>query len=316
MSSIQHLLHRPLRATGEGRVGVLMGGMSPERAVSLKSGKAVLAALLARGWDAVGIDVGPDLAMRLKEEEVHIAWNALHGVIGEDGCVQGLLELMRIPYTGSPVRGSAIAMDKIATKRALAHLGLSMCDDTVWYPGDPLPEGMGPPCVVKVPEGGSTIGTWVCKDGAELERAMVQAEQMTDRVLLEHYVSGEEITVAVLDSVALPVVAIRPHSGFFDYEAKYTKGQTDYVVPAPLDVTVALAAREQAARAFTTLGLAGVARADFIVDGEGTPWFLEINTSPGMTATSLSPMAAGAIGMGFEELVDHLARTARLHVRV
>jgi len=314
--SVQHLLHPPLRATGEGRVAVLMGGMSPERAVSLKSGKAVLEALRSRGWDAVGVDVGPDLAQRLVEDGTQLAWNALHGVIGEDGCVQGLLELMRIPYTGSPVRGSAIAMDKIATKRALAGMGLSMCADSVWYPGDPIPQDMQPPCVVKVPEGGSTIGTWVCKDGAELESALVQAEQMSSRALLEQYVAGEEITVAVLDGLALPVVSIRPKSGFFDFEAKYTKGQTDYLVPAPIAEPIAHRAREQAARAYAELGLAGVARADFIVDAEGTPWFLEINTSPGMTVTSLSPMAAAAVGMSFEDLVDHLARTARLHVRV
>ncbi|MCK6503308.1 D-alanine--D-alanine ligase [Myxococcota bacterium] len=313
--SIRSQLHPPLRATGQGRVGVLLGGLSTEREISLKSGKAVLAALQARGWDAVAIDVGRDLPARLVAEGVDVAWLALHGVFGEDGCVQGLLELMGIPYTGSPVRGSAIAMDKIATKQAVAGLGLNLAADWIWHHGDPIPAGLTPPCVVKVPEGGSTIGTWVCHDGGQLEAALVQAQDMSRRVLLEQYVKGEEITVAVLDGLPLPVVAIRPRSGFFDFEAKYTKGQTDYIVPAPIPDGVAHTAREHAARAYQALGLAGVARADFIVDGDGRPWFLEINTIPGMTATSLSPMAAGAVGISFEDLVDHLARTARTHVQ-
>ncbi len=309
-------LHPPLRATASARVGVLMGGLSTERSVSLKSGAAVLGALQARGWDAVGIDVDTDLPARLRAEGVEVAWLALHGAFGEDGCVQGLLELMRIPYTGSPVRGSAVAMDKIATKRAIADLGLYLPTDAVWRAGEPFPDHLAPDCVVKVPEGGSTIGTWVCRDTAQLEAALVAAQDMADRVLLEQFVAGEEITVAVLDGVALPVVAIRPKSGFFDFEAKYTKGQTDYIVPAPIDDRVASVAQHHAALAYDALGLAGVARADFIVDDQGRPWFLEINTIPGMTATSLSPMAAGAVGMSFEDLVDHLARTARLHVRL
>ncbi len=310
-------LHPPLRTTGQGRVGVLMGGLSTEREVSLKSGRAVLAALQARGWDAVGIDVGTDLPARLLSEGVELCWVALHGAIGEDGCVQGLLELMRIPYTGSPVRGSAVGMDKIATKRALRGLGLHLPADRSWHPGvDEAPSATELPLVVKVPEGGSTIGTWVCHDGGQLEAALVEGGRSADRLLVEQFVSGEEITVAVLDGNALPVIAIRPHSGFFDFEAKYTKGQTDYLVPAPIDPDVAAEARAHAVLAYDTLGLAGVARADFIVDDAGRPWFLEINTSPGMTATSLSPMAAGAVGIDFEDLVDHLARTARLHVRL
>ncbi|MCB9780001.1 MAG: D-alanine--D-alanine ligase [Alphaproteobacteria bacterium] len=307
-------LHPPQRDTASARIAVLMGGPSTEREVSLKSGKAVLQALLDRGWDAVGIDVGPDLAERLHAERAEVAWIALHGAIGEDGCVQGLLEVLRIPYTGSPVRGSAVAMDKIATKRALAGQGLNLPADMVWIPGEPYPEHAAPDCVVKVPQGGSTIGTWVCRNSAEFEAALVQAEAMGDRVLLEQFVAGEEITVAVLDGQPLPVVAIRPDSGFFDFEAKYTKGRTQYLVPAPLPEETARTAQEHARRAYETLGLAGVARADFIVDGDGRPWFLEVNTSPGFTATSLSPMAAGAVGLSFEDLVDHLARTARLHV--
>lgn len=308
-------LHPPLRPPASARVGVLMGGLSSEREVSLKSGKAVLAALQARGWEAVAIDVGRDLPERLRAERIDLAWIALHGAWGEDGCVQGLLELMGIPYTGSPVRGSAVAMDKIATKQAVRGLGLNLPADAVWRPGDELPAILRQAAVVKVPTGGSTIGTWLCRDPGQVEAALVQAAQSSERVLVEQWIAGEEITVAVLDGQPLPVVAIRPESGFFDFEAKYTKGRTSYLVPAPLPDQVAATAQEHARRAYEALGLAGVARADFIVDDQGRPWFLEVNTIPGMTATSLSPMAAGAVGMSFEDLVEHLARTARLHVR-
>lgn len=298
------------------RVGVLLGGMSTERQISLKSGHAVADALRSRGHDVVEIDVGPDLPFRLREERVDVAWIALHGAFGEDGCVQGLLEVMRIPYTGSGVRGSAVAMDKITTKRLLRGLGVSLPDDRVWRSGDPLPEDLPYPVMAKTPGGGSTIGVWRCDGPGELEDAVRAAAAMGDEVLIEQFVRGEEITVAVLDGRALPVVAIRPEDGFFDFEAKYTKGRTRYLVPAPIPEAVAASASRQAEIAYRALALSGVSRADFIVDDQGTPWFLEINTIPGMTATSLSPMAAGAVGMSFEDLVEALLVGARNHVAV
>lgn len=295
-------------------VGVLLGGMSPERPISLKSGAAVARALRARGWKVAEIDVGPDLPERLRAEGVTVAWLALHGVLGEDGCVQGLCEVMRIPYTGSGVRGSAVAMDKIATKRMLRGLGVPMADDRVWRAGDPFPEGVTYPVMAKTPEGGSTLGIRKAHDRAELEAALAYCRDFADEVLLEQFVAGEEITVAVLDGRPLPVVAIRPETEFFDFEAKYTKGRTTYLVPAPIDPAIAEAAQRHAVTAFRALGLEGVARADFIVDAAGTPWFLEINTLPGMTETSLSPMAAKEVGMGFEDLVERLLLGARLKV--
>ena len=295
------------------RVGVLLGGMSTEREISLKSGHAVHAALLARGWDAVEIDVGPDLPARLIAAGVEVAWIALHGAFGEDGCVQGLLEVMRIPYTGSSVRASAIAMDKVATKRMLADAGVRLVPDRIWRAGEPLPEDLQLPVVAKTPRGGSSIGVAICRDPAALEAGVLQCAELDPEVLIEDMIQGEEITVAVLDGVALPVVAIQPVEGFFDFTAKYTKGRTRYVVPAPIPEAVAQDASEQARRAYARLGLNGVARADFIVDSAGFSWFLEINTIPGMTATSLSPMAAGAVGMTFEELVERLLLGARLH---
>lgn len=295
-------------------IGVLLGGMSPERPISLKSGHAVSAALVRRGWRVVEIDVGPDLPAQLVAHGVTVCWLALHGILGEDGCVQGMCEVMRIPYTGSGVLGSAVAMDKVATKRALRGLGIPMCADRVWHAGDAFPEDVTFPVMAKTPEGGSTLGIRKCHDPAELESALLYCGEFAPEVLLEQFVAGDEITVAVLDGVPLPVVSIVPHTEFFDYDAKYKKGMTTYVAPAPIDPAIAAAAQHSAQVAFETLHLSGVARADFIVDAAGTPWFLEINTLPGMTETSLSPMAAAVVGMSFDDLVERLLNGARLHV--
>ncbi|MCB9761953.1 MAG: D-alanine--D-alanine ligase [Alphaproteobacteria bacterium] len=291
-----------------------MGGMSTEREVSLKSGAAVLGALRERGWNAHGVDVGPDLPQQLIALGADVAWIALHGQFGEDGCVQGLLEVMRIPYTGSGVRGSAVAMDKITTKRLLADAGIPMPADSVWRAGEPIPEDLPMPVVAKFPEGGSTLGLEIVRDPEDLERALVDLSALGGEVLLEQFVAGDEITVAVLEGRALPVVSIVPDSGFFDFEAKYTKGRTRYIVPAPIDPLVAEAAQRYAVTAYERLDLGGVARADFIVDADGVPWFLEINTIPGMTATSLSPMAAGAVGIDFGALVEEILCAARLRI--
>lgn len=297
-------------------VGVLLGGLSPERPISLKSGHAVTAALKRRGWNAVEIDVGPDLPAQLVAHGVTVCWLALHGILGEDGCVQGLCEVMRLPYTGSGVRGSAIAMDKVATKRMLRGSGIPMAADSVWRAGDAFPEGVTYPVMAKTPEGGSTLGIRKCHDRAELEEALAYCVGFAPEVLLEQFVAGDEITVAVLEGEPLPVVSIVPNTEFFDFEAKYTKGKTTYVAPAPIDPAIAAAAQRSAQIAYRTLNLSGVARADFIVDAAGTPWFLEINTLPGMTETSLSPMAAGVVGMSFDDLVERLLVHARVHVTI
>ena len=296
------------------KVGLLLGGIAPERPISLKSGAAVGKALRARGWNVVDIDVGRDLPAKLVENGVTHAWLALHGPLGEDGCVQGLLEVMGIPYTGSGVRGSAIAMDKIATKRMMSGTGVPMAQDRVWRKGDEFPEGLTYPVMVKTPEGGSTLGIRKCHDAAELEAGLLYCLDFAEEVLLEQFVDGYEITVAVLEGTPLPVVKIEPLNEFFDFEAKYQKGKTRYLVPAPIPDSVAQAAQKYAKLAYERLGLAGVARADFIVDSQGTPWFLEINTLPGMTETSLSPMAAGQVGMSFEDLVERLLQGAKCWV--
>ncbi len=293
------------------RIGVLMGGLSAEHPISLKSGKAVAKALRDRGWDVVEIIVDRELPAKLIKEGVEVAWIALHGRFGEDGCVQGLLEVMGIPYTDSGVRASAVAMDKIATKAALADVeSVRMAGDWVARKGEPLPADVRFPVITKPAVGGSTIGMNVCKNASELEHGVTEALELHHEVMLEEFVSGDEITVAVLDGEAFPVVRILPDSGFFDYEAKYTKGRTTYEVPAAISGESRQLAQVAAVASYKILGCRGLARADFIVRPDGEPIFLEINTIPGMTATSLSPMAAGAAGISFEELVERVLMTA------
>lgn len=294
------------------KVGVLLGGMSSERPISLKSGHAVADALRERGWDVVEIDVGRDLAEQLRANKVDVAWIALHGRYGEDGCVQGLLEVLGIPYTGSGVRASAVAMDKISTKRLLAGKpGIVLAADVVSVAGDPPPP-LRYPVICKPATGGSTVGTRKAANDGEWAEALAAAVAEGGEVIVEEVIEGEEITVAVLDGVPLPVVRIVPDSGFFDFEAKYTKGLTRYEAPAALPAAVTEAAQAAAVVAYKAIGCRGLARADFIVQPDGTSVFLEINTIPGMTATSLSPMAAGCVGIDFPTLVERLLQAARL----
>jgi D-alanine-D-alanine ligase len=292
-------------------IGVLMGGLSTERDISLATGHAVLGALRERGWYAVEVPVGRDLPSKLQELAIDVAWIALHGRFGEDGCVQGLLEMLGVPYTGSGVRASALAMDKVATKRHLASdPAVTLARDAVVYDGDVLPDIL--PCVVKPAVGGSTIGIALCQTQDELREAVAAALLLDSKVLVEELIKGDEITVAVIDGEPLPVVRIVPESGFFDFEAKYTKGKTRYEVPAQVTVRTAERAKAAAVAAYDAIGCQGLARADFMVRDDGEPVFLEINTLPGMTATSLSPMAASAVGVGFPELVERILHGAHV----
>jgi D-alanine-D-alanine ligase len=292
------------------RIGVLMGGLSAEHPISMKSGKAVSQALRDRGWTVVEIVVDRHLPARLVQDRIDVAWIALHGRFGEDGCVQGLLEVMGIPYTDSGVRASAVAMDKIATKAALAHEpSVVMAGDWVARAGTPLPQ-VTFPVITKPAVGGSTLGMAICHTQDELKRGVETALALHHEVLLEAFVEGEEITVAVLDGEPLPVVRILPESGFFDFDAKYTEGKTTYEVPASISEVTASQAQQAAVEAYRALGCRGLARVDFIVRSDEQPVFLEINTIPGMTATSLSPMAAGAAGISFEALVERVLLTA------
>jgi D-alanine-D-alanine ligase len=291
------------------RIGVLMGGLSSERGISLASGEAVLASLVRSGYRAHGIDVGRDLPDRLKEERTEVAFIALHGRWGEDGTVQGLLEMMAVPYTGSGVLGSAVAMDKCLGKLLLMGLDIptpayAICrsEKEVRFPL---------PFVVKPAREGSTVGISIVRREQEIEGAVKAAFGYDGKLLIEHYVKGREITVAVVNGLALPIVEVRPKSGFYDYTSKYTKGMTEYLVPAELSPDIEERARDEALTIWRQLDLAGCARIDMIVE-RGVPLVIDMNTSPGMTETSLVPKAWGQLGRTFDQLVEGILQGAAL----
>ena len=306
------------------KIGVLLGGRSTEREVSLRTGDAIYKALQAKGYNAVKIDVGFDVVERIKAEGVDLAFLALHGKYGEDGAIQGMLEMLDIPYTGSGVLASALAMDKIATKKTLLFEGLptprfktvsklaaradelaKICEQTL--------QDMGLPLVVKAPTQGSTIGITFVKQSEELAAAFELAFKYDPAALAEQFVEGVELTASVLgndDPVALPLIEIVSATGVYDYDAKYTAGMSDHIIPPRISAESQEIIKGLAVKAYKAVGCRGLARVDFILDPGGAPYILEINTIPGMTATSLFPDAARAAGIEFEELVDQLVKLA------
>jgi D-alanine-D-alanine ligase len=291
-----------------------MGGLSAEREISLKTGKAVLEALKRRGYPAFGIDVGRDLAARLTWQGAKVAFIALHGRYGEDGKVQGLLEMMNIPYTGSGVLASSMAMDKVVTKKLLIYHGLSTPAFIEVRRTDALPLSACPPfpVVVKPAREGSTIGISRADNETGLLQGLAAAFEHDEVALVEEFIAGREVTVGVLDDLALPIIEVVPEGGFYDYAAKYTAGRTQYLLPAPLPEPLTRRIQQAAMEVFRVLGCAGAARIDFMVRGEEF-FCLEANTIPGMTETSLLPKAAGAAGMSFDDLVERILAGAGLN---
>jgi len=293
------------------KIGVLMGGRSSEREVSLKSGNAVREALIRKGYNVSAVDPGSDLIDRLVAEKIEVAFIALHGKWGEDGTVQGLLEIMGIPYTGSGVLGSSAAMDKIAMKLILTGMGLPTPDYAVAVKGEPVDFPL--PFVVKPANEGSTIGISVVREESEKSAAIETAFRYDRKVLVEKFVTGPEITVAVVNGKALPVIEVRPASGFYDFEAKYTKGMTEYIVPAPISETAEKRSVETALKVYNAFDLAGSARIDMLI-GDDVPMVIDINTSPGMTETSLVPKAWMHLGGTFDGLVEEILLGAALKI--
>ena len=297
------------------RIGVIMGGPSSEREVSLNSGRNILAALQQKGHDAVGLDWkgGADhLGAHLERERIEVAFIALHGTYGEDGCVQGLLECHGVPYTGSGVLASALAMDKVATRRIFDQESI---ESPRWrrYYGPADAARIGFPLVVKPSSEGSSVGVSIVKDPAGLDAALALAKKCHGVVLLEEYVKGREINVGVLDDEALGEVEIRPATEFYDYEAKYLRDDTQYLVPAPLDEEERRTLHSLAVRAHKALGCAGATRVDLILAESGRAVCLEINTLPGMTDHSLLPKIAAHRNMDYASLVERILETAALH---
>jgi D-alanine-D-alanine ligase len=304
-----------LRELKEKKIAVLMGGISAERKISLRTGRAVLGALQQGGYLALGVDVDRNLASRLIEERIEVAFIALHGRFGEDGTVQGLLEMLEIPYTGSGVLASGIAMDKVTTKKILLYHNIPTPAFEVFRRGeDPLAllARCGHfPLVVKPAREGSTIGVSIAQDAVELRKGLDVALGFDNLILVEDYIRGKEITVGVLNGEALPIIQVVPKGGFYDFDAKYTAGQTDYILPAPLEKTLYERIQKAAVVTYQALGCAGAARVDFMVR-ESEFYCLEVNTIPGMTETSLLPKAAFEAGISFGELVQRILEGAAL----
>ena len=301
------------------RVGVLMGGLSREREISLKTGKAVLKALIDKGYNAHPIDVGPDVAEVLFKEKIECAFVALHGRYGEDGTVQGMLELMGIPYTGSGVLASALAMHKVISKKILLCEKIPTPAYEVFGRGEIEKDSLRPlslplPVVIKPAREGSTIGISIVRTKDDLLPALREAATYDDEILVEEFMKGKEITVGILGDIPLPIIEIVPKSGFYDYHSKYTKGETQYIIPARIPREKYLYAQEIGLKAFRSLGCSGCARVDLMTDEEGNPFVIDVNTMPGMTETSLLPQAAAFAGIAFEELVERILLGAALKI--
>ncbi|MDA8428658.1 MAG: D-alanine--D-alanine ligase [Geobacteraceae bacterium] len=301
------------------RIGVLMGGLSAEREVALKSGAAVHQALLAQGYDAVAIDAGRDLAAVLVSERIEAAFIALHGRYGEDGCVQGLLELMQIPYTGSGVLASALAMHKLYSKQTFASAGILTAPFHHFRRGDHVSIdqlSFGLPLVVKPVQEGSSVGVSIVRQPSQLAAALELAFRHDTEILVEQYVKGQEVQVGILDNQPVGAIEIVPKNEFYDFEAKYTDGMAEHIFPARLEAALYDKAQHIGLAAHRALGCSGYSRVDLLVTEDGECYVLEVNTLPGMTALSLLPeIAARGAGLPFEVLVERIIETATLHIK-
>ncbi len=289
-----------------GRVAVLMGGQSAEREISLLSGGAVLEALLRQGVDACGVDAGPDVLEQLAREGVERVFIVLHGRGGEDGVIQGGLEIIGLPYTGSGVASSALGMDKYRCKVLWGGLGLPTPPFRLVESAGQLPaaaEALGFPLIVKPVREGSSFGMARVESSGELHDAWEVAVAFDPQVLLERWIEGSEFTAAVLGGEALPLIRLETPHTFYDYDAKYKVDTTRYICPCGLEEEMELELRGLALNAFDAVGASGWGRVDLMMDEGGQPWLIEVNTVPGMTAHSLVPMAAQAVGIEFDSLV-------------
>ncbi|MFG0462165.1 D-alanine--D-alanine ligase [Pseudomonas sp. yb_1] len=306
MTSAYDKLHSTLDVKAFGRVAVLYGGKSAEREVSLKSGAAVIDALSTAGVDVVAIDVGDDLLARLQSEKIDRAFIILHGRGGEDGSMQGLLECLGIPYTGSGILASALAMDKLRTKQVWQSLGIPTPRHAVLASESDCLQAsteLGFPLIVKPAHEGSSIGMAKVNSAQELFAAWQDAAKYDSQVLVEQWIHGPEFTIAVLRGQVLPPIALGTPHVFYDYDAKYIANDTQYRIPCGLDSVKEQELIDLTARACNAIGIEGWGRLDVMQDEQGRFWLLEVNTAPGMTDHSLVPMAARAAGLDFQQLV-------------
>lgn len=307
------------------KIAVVMGGPSAEAEVSRNTGKAILEALLSKGYNAVGLELNPKtLVNDLLSQKIEVVFNALHGLYGEDGRIQSILDALEIPYTGSDVLASAISMDKSATKRYLLseriltpnfQLFNKRFDKSIEEIVEEIKTFFSAPVVVKAASQGSSIGVEIVRDLQKLPQAIKSCFEYCDNLVVEEFIDGKELTCAVMEKdgepCAMPVIWIEPHSGSYDYHSKYTKGATDYHCPAPLGKELTAHIQKLAVDTYRVLGLSGVARIDMMMDKEDLVYVLEANTVPGMTATSLVPKMAAAMGISFPDLCEIILLGAR-----
>src|SRR4030043_783898 len=301
------------------RIGVLMGGISAERERSLRSGTAIYSALKGSGYNAVAIDVGPDICNVLNREEIEVVFLALHGGHGENGSIQGMLEVLGIPYTGSGVLASALAMDKEASKKiflyhnipvppfvVLSKEQITKSSSFVSRPSSLVEFTL--PWVVKPATEGSSVGVSIVREETNFEQALETSYSYGARVIIEKYIAGKEVHIGILNGRVLGGVEVRPSLEFYNYEAKYTAGRTKYILPPEIDSKAYEMAKAAAISAHIALGCKGATRVELMGDGEGNPYVLEVNTIPGMTEMSLLPKIASLAGFDFPALIEEIIR--------
>jgi len=313
-------IYGSLKINKSAKVGVLCGGLSNEREVSLRSGKNCFEAIKRLGYEnAEMIDVGKDIAEVLMQKQIEVAYIALHGKYGEDGCIQGLLELLAIPYTGSGVKASSIAMDKDFTKKILSTKNLPVIPSVVVNSFEELkntPLDLNYPLMVKPVCEGSSIGMKKVNAPDELEDAVKDAEKYDMGIMLEEYLEGKSITVGVLDlkdkTIATPILEFRTKTEWYDYEAKYTEGMTQFILPAEIDADLTKQIQELSIRSHKAIHAKGMSRVDFVVTPDGKPFILEINTIPGMTDLSDLPAQSKEMGISYDDLVAIILNSASI----
>jgi D-alanine-D-alanine ligase len=297
------------------KIGVLLGGLSSEREVSIASGTAILKALHEKGYHAVSVDVSRDVAEKIHEQGIEAAFIALHGKFGEDGAIQGMLEVMGIPYTGSGILASALGMNKTVSKQVFRSQGLLVGPYEVIYAGSAdkahsIVSQLRYPVVIKPHAEGSSVGVSLVFKNEEVTPAVELAFKYGDEILIEKFIKGKEVQVGILGSRALGAIEIVPKRTFYDYAAKYEKGMSDHFFPARIPEADYQRTLEAGMAAHRAIGCRGYSRVDFIIDESGVPHILEVNTLPGMTATSLLPEIAKGVGISFPDLVEEILRLA------
>ena len=304
------------------KIVVVMGGTSTEAAISRQTGTAILNALKSKNYNAVGMELHPQtFAEEIKKADPAIVFNALHGKFGEDGLIQGTLDMLGIPYTGSGVLAAAITMDKVASKRVFVAEGISTPRSHTYHAFEAkrdlaaeIEKAFGLPVVVKAASQGSSIGVYIVEKHEDLKKSLDEAFTYNDEVLVEQFIEGRELTVAVWGDEekkqAFPIIEITTESGRYDYDSKYTKGASHHIIPMPVSAEKTKEIQDLAVKTFTACGCKGVARVDMMLGKDETPYVIEVNSVPGMTELSLVPDAGRAMGIEFPELCEKILEMA------